>query len=114
MSQEPPWERAERYRQIMQAQGLPSVRALARTIGGDYSRIAKILKVVELPERVLAALRAHADNPRIRGHLTEARLRQFVRERTAEVAILREIEHVAEGSCLTSRHRASLFVPQTS
>ena len=75
MSQEPPWERAERYRRKMQVHGSRSIRALARATGEDHSRLAKILKVLALPERVLEALRVHADYPRVRAHFSERRLR---------------------------------------
>lgn len=94
MNEEPAWERAERYRRMMQEQGSRSVRGLARATGEDHSRLARVLKVLELPERVLAALRAHANHPRLRAHFTEKRLRQMVRQTRGEAAILREIEQV--------------------
>jgi hypothetical protein len=97
LSQEPAWERAWRYRRMMQAQGALSIRALARAIGEDHSRMARVLKVLELPERVLAALRAHADHARIRVHFTERHLRQLVMEKREEPAILHEIEQILRG-----------------
>ena len=96
MRQEPAWERAERYHQMMQAQGCRSVRALARTTGGDHSRMARALKVLELPERVLEALRAHTDNPRVRAYFSERRLRQMVRQNRPEMTILQELEQVVQ------------------
>ena len=97
MRQEPPWERAERYRRMMQTQGCRSIRALARATGGDHSRMAKTLKVLALPERVLVALRAHTDHPRVQAHFSERRLRQMVKQSRPEAAILREIEQVTQG-----------------
>lgn len=96
MSEEPPWERAWRYRLMLSQQGFKSIRALALAIREDHSRVARILQILKLPERVLAALRAHADHPRIRAHFTEKRLRQLVRQNRAEAAILLEIEQVAQ------------------
>jgi hypothetical protein len=94
MDQEPAWERAERYRQMMRDEGYRSVRALAKATGEDHSRIARVLKVLELPEGVLAALRDHAANARVRTHFTEKRLRQMVTKKRSEAAMLREIERV--------------------
>jgi len=97
MSEEPAWERAERYRRMMQEQSSQSIRALARATGGDHSRMAKILHVLELPERVLAALRAHTNDARIRAHFTEKRLWQIVRQNQSETVTLCEIEQVIQG-----------------
>ena len=97
MHQEPPWERAERYRQTLQAQGSPSIRALARTLREDHSRIAKILKILELPKSALEALRCNSDNARLRARFTERRLRQMVRQGQRESTILPEIEQVLQG-----------------
>ena len=81
---------------MMQEQGSRSVRGLARAIGEDHSRIARNLKVLELPEHVLTVLRTHADHASIRAHFTERRLRQLVRENPSETAILHEIEQVLQ------------------
>ena len=97
MRQEPPWERAERYRRMMQAQGSQSIRVLARAIGEDHSRMARVLKVLELPERVLVALRDHTGHPRVRAHFTEKRLRQLVQQAPGEATILHKIEQVVQG-----------------
>ena len=97
MNEEPAWERAERYRRMMQEQGSRSVRGLAKAIGEDHSRIARILKVLQLPEHVLAALRDRSGHARVRAHFTEKRLRQMVTKDRGEAAILREIEQVVQG-----------------
>ena len=97
MHEEPSWERAWRYRLMMSHQGFKSIRALAWAIKEDHSRVARVLQILKLPERVLAALRAHADHPHDRAHFTEKRLRQLVRENRPEAEVLREIEQVAQG-----------------
>lgn len=97
MNGAPAWERAERYRPMMQENGYRSIRALARTTGEDHSRIARVLKVLALPERVLAALRDHSAIARVRAYFTEKRLRQMVTNKHSEAAILREIERVIRG-----------------
>ncbi len=97
MNAEPAWERAERYRRMMQENGYRSVRALARATGEDHSRLARVLKVLELPEDVLAALREHSANARVRAHFTEKRLRQMVAKKRSEAAMLGEIERMIAG-----------------
>lgn len=97
MSEEPPWERAWRYRLMMSHQGFKSIRALAWALKEDHSRVALVLQILKLPERVLATLRAHAGHPRIRAHFTEKRLRWLVKENRLEAAILHEIERVVQG-----------------
>ncbi|MBI2930710.1 MAG: hypothetical protein HYY16_03590 [Planctomycetes bacterium] len=92
MSEEPPWERAERYRRLMGEKGYKSIRELARAIAEDHSRIARVLKVLDLPEAVLTELRKHSTNVRVRAHFTEKRLRQMVMKQRSEAAILREIQ----------------------
>ncbi|PIQ84337.1 MAG: hypothetical protein COV75_02795 [Candidatus Omnitrophica bacterium CG11_big_fil_rev_8_21_14_0_20_63_9] len=103
MNEEPMWKCAERYRQMMHEKGYHSIRALARATGADHSRLARILKVLELPEGVLAELRNHASHSHVRAHFTEKRLRQLVRENRSERAILREITQIVQGSTCLSR-----------
>jgi len=97
LAQEPPWERARRYRLMISHQGFKSIRALALAIREDHSRVARVLQILKLPESVLAALRTHADHPRVRAHFTEKHLRQLVKDNPGEASILREIEHAAQG-----------------
>jgi len=93
----PPWERAQRYQRTMRENGYRSIRALARATGEDHSRMARVLRVSKLPEAVLAALREHAGNARVRAYFTEKRLRQMVAKKRTETAMLREIERVTGG-----------------
>ena len=97
MTEEPPWERAWRYRLMMSHQGFKSIRALAWALKEDHSRVARVLQILKLSERVLAALRIHAGHPRILAHFTEKRLRQLVKENRPEVEVLREIGQIAQG-----------------
>jgi hypothetical protein len=94
MDQEPAWERADRYRRAMQENGYHSIRALARATGEDHSRLARVLKVLKLPEGVLAALREHSGNAQVRAYFTEKRLRQMVAKKRSEAPMLREIGRV--------------------
>jgi predicted transcriptional regulator len=98
MNEEPPWEGAECYRRLMEEKGYRSIRALARVVGEDHSRLARVLKVLDLPEAVLVALREHGEDVRIRAHFTEKRLRQMAAKQLSERTILREIRRVARGA----------------
>ncbi|MFQ5670821.1 MAG: hypothetical protein ACE5HD_09940 [Acidobacteriota bacterium] len=62
----------------------------------DHSRLARVLKVLDLPEAVLAALREHAGDVRVRAHFTEKRLRQFVAKKRTAKAILGEVQEVLQ------------------
>jgi hypothetical protein len=111
MNQEPPWERARRYRRLLQEQGFRSIRTLARTIGEDHSRVARLLKILELPERVLSTLQTYADHTLIRAYFTEKWLRELVRQNQSEAAILHEIERILQGPRLmASGSRASVLL----
>lgn len=93
MNEEPAWERAGRYRRLMEEKGCRSIRALARAIGEDHSRLARGLKVLDLPEAVLAALRKHSHNARIRAHFAEKWLRAVRKDDQSK--ILQEIARLS-------------------
>jgi hypothetical protein len=97
MSQEPPWGRAQRYQLMIAQQGFRSIRALARATGENHSRLAKVLKILELPPGALEALKRNSDSARIRARFTERRLRELVRQDQCEAAILREIKQTIRG-----------------
>jgi ParB-like chromosome segregation protein Spo0J len=96
MSQEPPWERAKRYQLMIAHHGFRSIRALAKAVGKDHSRVARILKILELPPSALEALQRNSDNARLRARFTEQRLRRMVMQDRPEAAILREIGQVTK------------------
>lgn len=72
-----PVARADFYKRLMERHGLKTTRGVARVTGEDRSRIARVLKILELPEPVLECLRTH-DSPAVVGFFTEARLRELV------------------------------------
>ncbi|MBN1443989.1 MAG: hypothetical protein JXA90_14865 [Planctomycetes bacterium] len=95
MAETPAWDRAERYREMVREGGYRSIRGLARALGEDHSRIARLLKVVDLPESALELLRRHSADTRVRARFSEKRLRQMAKGGN-EPAILREIERVLQ------------------
>ena len=62
---------------LLKRQGCKSLRALARMTGEDWSRVARALKVLELPAPVLDYLR-RAESPRLTSYFSERRLRQLL------------------------------------
>lgn len=53
-----------------------------------------MLKILELPEGVAAALWDHSANARVRAYFTDKRLRQIVVKGRREAAILGKIERI--------------------
>lgn len=72
-----PIARADFYRRLMASRGLKSIRALAKLTGEDWSRVARMLKLLELPEPVLEFLRNH-DTAEIAATFTERKLRELI------------------------------------
>ena len=72
-----PVARAEFCQRLMESRGLKSIRALAKVTGEDWSRVARVLKLLELPEPVLEYLRTH-HSPAIVDRFTERHLRELL------------------------------------
>jgi hypothetical protein len=68
--------RADFYKRLMARHGCTSIRALSRITGEDWSRICRILKILELPAPVLDYLRTH-DSPALMRCFTEKRLHEL-------------------------------------
>lgn len=98
MSEVPAWERAQHYHSLMRTDGYRSIRALALAVGEDHARFARVLRILDLPEKVLVALRDHSDNVRVRAKFTERRLRHMMAAGRTEAEFLREIERVLQPS----------------
>jgi hypothetical protein len=72
-----PIEKADFYRRLKKRHGVNSIRTLAKITGEDWSRVAKVLKVLELPEPILHFLRENKTAGLVR-YFTEKRLRQLL------------------------------------
>lgn len=68
--------RADFYKRLMARHDCKTVRALARITGEDWSRICRILKILDLPGPVLDYLRTH-DSPALVRTFTEKRLHEL-------------------------------------
>jgi hypothetical protein len=69
--------RADFFARLKERHGCKSLRALARLTGEDWSRIARILKILELPGPVLDYLRTH-DSPAMARCFSEKRLHELL------------------------------------
>jgi len=72
-----PLERAEFYSRKMGAGRYRSIRALARSLGEHVSGVARVLKLLELPEPIQNWLREHRTPEYVR-FFTEKRLRELL------------------------------------
>jgi len=103
-----PWARADFYKRLMERQGCQSVRALAQVTGEDWSRVARVLKILELPAPVLEYLRSH-DSPELVNCFTERQLRGLLELRDDRMIWERFQQLVAQGSAgISSRETPSL------
>lgn len=73
-----PVARADFYKRLMDRKGIKSIRGLAQVTGEDWSRVARVLKILDLPAPVLDYLRTH-DSPDLLRTFTEKSLRELVR-----------------------------------
>jgi hypothetical protein len=73
-----PIARADFYRRVMESRGLKSIRALAKLTGEDWSRVARVIRLLDLPAPLLEYLRAH-DTPEIAATFTERQLRELLK-----------------------------------
>jgi hypothetical protein len=61
----------------MEGRSLKSIRALAKVTGEDWSRVSRVLKLLELPKPVLEFLRTH-DSPKIATAFTRRQLHELL------------------------------------
>lgn len=72
-----PIARADFYKRLLERKGIRSIRELARVTGEDWSRVARVLKLLELPAPVLEYLRTH-DSPELVRTFSERRLHELL------------------------------------
>lgn len=56
-----PHEQGLRYRAALDAGLYPTIRKMAEAVGADFSQVAKVIKLAELPEDVISAFRSPND-----------------------------------------------------
>jgi len=73
-----PLKKAAYYRQLQEATGIKSVRGLSEITGEDWSYIARVLKILELPAPILDFLNAHREPAAVK-HFNLRQLLEIVR-----------------------------------
>ncbi len=75
-----PLDKAEYYLRMKEAHGVSTVRGLSKLIGENWSYIAKILRIVGLPESIKDFLRNNKNDPAIVKLFNLRRLLDIVRQ----------------------------------
>ena len=87
-----PLKKAEYYRNLQESKGVKSVRALSEITGEDWSYIARVLKVLELPESIQKFLKENQQSEIVK-HFNLRRLLEIVRlgDESSQLAKFREL-----------------------
>ena len=75
-----PLDKAELYLRLKESHGVSSVRGLSKITGEDWSYIARILRILSLPEAIKDFLRNNKNDPAIVRLFTFRRLLDIVRQ----------------------------------
>ena len=75
-----PLDKAELYLRLKEAQGVNTVRGLSEITGEDWSYIAKVLRILDLPEPIKDFLRNNKSDPIIVKSFNFSKLLEIVRE----------------------------------
>ena len=88
-----PLDKAEYYQRLKEVHAVNTVRGLSKMTGEDWSYIAKILRVLLLPESVKDFLRNNKSNPDIVKFFTIRRILDIVRqgEEKLQLSYFREL-----------------------
>jgi len=92
-----PLDKAEYYLRLKEAHGVNTVRGLSKLTGENWSYIAKVLRVLALPEPIKDFLRNNKNDPSIVKFFNFRRLLDIVRQGEARLQMARFREFI-EGS----------------
>ena len=101
-----PLEKAKYYQSLKESTGVKSVRALSEITGEDWSYIAKILRIPELPPPIQEYLKTHKE-PTMVKHFHLKRLIELARlnGENAQFARFREIiDEIDNDQHCTTKH----------
>jgi len=89
-----PIKKAEYFQRLMESTGASSIRQLADMTGEDWSYIARLLKVLKLPEEIRDYL-AFQDDPQTVGYFNLRRLLEIsaIGEKKAQLQLFRDMLH---------------------
>jgi hypothetical protein len=91
-----PLDKAEYYQRLKEVHAVNTVRGLSEITGEDWSYIAKVLRIMVLPESIKEFLRNNKNNPRIIHFFNLRRLLDIVRQRDEELQLGRFREFMEE------------------
>ena len=74
-----PLDKADYYVRMRENYAINTVRGLGQLTGEDWSKIAKLLRILDLPDAIKGYLRNHKDEPEIVEFFTLGRLLDIVR-----------------------------------
>lgn len=97
-----PLDKAKFYLRLKEAHGVNSVRGLANITGEDWSYIAKVLRVLGLPEPVKDFLRNNKNDPEIVQFFNLSKLLDIVRQGEAPLQLARFREFVEQNALNSS------------
>lgn len=75
-----PLDKAEYYLRLKEAHGVGTVRGLSKITGEDWSYIAKVLRVLSLPESIKVYLRNNKNDQSIVRYFTLRKLLEIIRQ----------------------------------
>jgi len=84
-----PLDKAELYLRLKESHGVNSVRDLSKITGEDWSYIAKVLRVLELPDPIKDFLRNNKNNPETVQFFNLSKLLDIVREGEEDAQIVK-------------------------
>ncbi|MFH1691295.1 MAG: hypothetical protein ABIC68_01800 [Candidatus Omnitrophota bacterium] len=94
-----PLDKAEYYQRLKEVHTVNTVRGLSKITGEDWSYIAKILRVLVLPEAIKDFLRNNKNNSTIVKLFTLSRLLDIVRQGEETLQMVRFREVMEEFEC---------------
>ena len=90
--------------------GISTVREIAKVTGGDWSYIAKTMRVLELPEPIKNYLKSNKNNPKIVKFFHLRRLLDIVYQKEERLQLGRFRELIEEFEA--SRHEDIMYRPE--
>ncbi len=82
-----PLDKAEFYLRLKESQGINSVRGLSKISGEDWSYIARVMRLLNLPEAIKGFLRNNKGDPAIVKLFTLRRLLDIVRQGDKDIPL---------------------------
>jgi len=92
-----PLDKAEFYLRLKEAHGVNTVRGLAKITGEDWSHIAKVIRLLNLPEQIKDFLRSNKSDPYLVKLFSLKKLLNIVQQGEVSLQMVR-FREIMEGS----------------